>query len=104
MDFEFEKVSKEKSEILKNLLEYYQYDFNVYYNADLNENGKFEFIDIGLYFENENNQALFIKVKEKYAGFILVSNNTKYTEEGKNIEEFWVMPKYRKGMFAFRVL
>ena len=29
MDFQIEKVSKEKSEILKNLLEYYQYDFNV---------------------------------------------------------------------------
>ncbi len=104
MDFQIEKVSKEKSEILKNLLEYYQYDFNVYYNEDLNENGRFEFIDIELYFENEHNQALFIKVKEKYAGFILISNNTKYSEEAICIEEFWIMPKYRKGMFAFKIL
>jgi len=104
MKFKLEKVSGNKIEVLKNLLEFYQYDFNIFYNDDLNENGRFEFIDADKYFDNIENEALFIKVDEKYAGFILVSSDTKYTNEGKCIEEFWIMPKYRKGMFAFKVI
>lgn len=104
MKFELEKVRKDEKEILKNLLEFYQYDFNIFYNADLNKNGRFEFIDTDEYFKDTENKALFIRVNGKYAGFILVSNNTVYANKGKCIEEFWIMPKYRKGMFAFDVL
>lgn len=104
MKFELEKVRKDEKEILKNLLEFYQYDFNIFYNDDLNEKGKFEFINTEKYFDDTENKALFVKVAGKYAGFALVSNNTLYTDKGKCIEEFWIMPKYRKGMFAIQVL
>lgn len=104
MEFKLDKVKLEEKEILKNLLEFYQYDFNVFYEDDLNENGRFEFIDVDQYFESDDNEALFIKVNEKYAGFILISNNVLHINPGKCIEEFWIMPKYRKGMFTFKVL
>ena len=50
MNIILEKVKKEEKEILNNLLEYYQYDFNIFYNDDLNKNGKFEFINTDKYF------------------------------------------------------
>ena len=104
MNIILEKVKKEEKEILNNLLEYYQYDFNIFYNDDLNKNGKFEFINTDKYFNKKENQAFFVKVDEKYAGFILISKSTEYENKGSFIEEFWIMPKYRKGMFSFKVL
>lgn len=98
--FDLVIVDRENKKILENLLEYYLYDFNIYYNDDLNENGRFEFIDVGIYINDKNNKAFFIKVNNNYAGFILI----KQVEEINIIEEFWIMPKYRKGMFAFKVL
>lgn len=35
-----EKVVKDKENILKQLLEFYLYDFNNYYEDDLSENGR----------------------------------------------------------------
>ena len=77
--FELKVVKENDKDVLRNLLEYYLYDFNFYYEDDLNENGRFEFIDVEPYINNNNHKAYFIIV-------------------------FWIMPKYRKGMFAFEVL
>ena len=45
-------------------------------------------------------KAFFILVDNHYAGFVLTNTG----KEKSVIEEFWIMPKYRKGMFAFEVL
>lgn len=105
IDFILEKVEKDKENILKNLLEYYLYDFNVFYEDDLNENGRFEFVETSNYILKDNYEAFFIKVNNNYAGFILINNKTQFAKQpATRIEEFWIMPKYRKGLFAFRVL
>lgn len=105
INFILEKVEKNKENILKNLLEYYLYDFNMFYEDDLNENGKFEFVNTSDYILKNNYEAFFIKVKNNYAGFILINNNTRFANQpATKIEEFWIMPKYRKGLFAFKVL
>lgn len=95
-----EKVVKDKENILKQLLEFYLYDFNNYYEDDLNENGRFDFIDTTPYFTQNNYSAFFIKVNDKYAGFVLLIEKN----ETVIIEEFWIMPKYRKGYFAINIL
>ena len=98
--FELKKVKENDKEVLRNLLEYYLYDFNYYYEEDLNENGRFEFIGVEPYINNNFYKAFFILVDNHYAGFVLT-----YTGKEKSVvEEFWIMPKYRKGMFAFEVL
>lgn len=102
--FSLEKVKKEEENILQNLLEFYLYDFNFFYEDDLNDNGRFEFIDTNEYFTKEKYEAFFIRVKDKLAGFILINNNTELIKNGTRIEEFWIMPKYRKGYFSFSVL
>ena len=93
-------VNEDSKNILKNLLEYYLYDFNIYYEDDLNDSGRFEFIDVEPYINSDTKKSYFVKVNNYYAGFILI----KQVEEINIIEEFWIMPKYRKGMFAFKVL
>ena len=98
--FELKIVEENDKEVLRNLLEYYLYDFNYYYEDDLNENGRFEFIGVEPYINNNFYKAFFILVDNHYAGFVLT-----YTCKEKSVvEEFWIMPKYRKGMFAFEVL
>lgn len=74
--FSLEKVKKEEENILQNLLEFYLYDFNFFYEDDLNDNGRFEFIDTSEYFTKEKYESFFIKVKDKLAGFILINNKT----------------------------
>lgn len=98
--FELIIVNENNKKILENLLEYYLYDFNIYYEDDLNDSGKFEFIDVEPYINNSNNKAFFVKINKYYAGFILI----KQAKDAIAIEEFWIMPKYRKGIFAFKVL
>ena len=100
MEFELIEVKEIEKDILKHLLEFYLYDFNFYYEDDLNEKGRFDFIDIEPYFNNKNNKAYFIKSKGNFAGFVLLVDNNNI----QTIEEFWIMPKYRKGYFAFKVL
>ena len=98
--FELKVVKENDKDVLRNLLEYYLYDFNFYYEDDLNENGRFEFIDVEPYIYNNYFKAYFIIVDNHYAGFVLTS----FGKEKSIVEEFWIMPKYRKGMFAFEVL
>lgn len=100
MEFRLEQAKNNEQDILKNLLEFYLYDFNFYYEDDLNSKGRFDFIDTKPYFNNENYKAYFIKVNENFAGFILLIKNNNI----QTIEEFWIMPKYRKGYFTFEVL
>ena len=104
MNFYLEKVNKDQKNILDNLLEYYLYDFNIFYEDDLNENGRFEFIKTSEYFEKEKYDAYFIKVNNNYAGFVLINNQTELIDKGTRIEEFWIVPKYRKTYFAFQIL
>lgn len=100
MDIEFKKISVNEKEIFKNILEFYSYDFCQYYNYDLNENGKFEKINVEKYFENNIYQVLFIVINKKIAGFII----KKEDETFKYVDEFWIMPKYRKGLLTYRVI
>ena len=50
--FKLIKVNEKNKNVLKNLLEYYLYDFNIYYEDDLNESGRFESIDVEPYINN----------------------------------------------------
>lgn len=65
--FELVTVNEINKMILENLIEFYLYDFNIYYEDDLNDNGRFEFIDVEPYINSDNNKAFFIKVNNYYA-------------------------------------
>lgn len=100
MNIELKIICKHDENILKNLFEYYSYDFSKYYNYDLNDNGKFDKVNVEKYFDKSIYQVYLIKVDKKYAGFIIAKKEEKFN----CVNEFWIMPKYRKGFFAYNVL
>jgi predicted acetyltransferase len=100
MNIELVKVEENERNILKNMLEFYSYDMSRFFNYELTEEGKFDRFDIDEYFNNDKNDVFFIKEEGKKVGFIL----TKKKDLFISFEEFWILPKYREGFFAYNVL
>ena len=105
-NLELIKINKDNKYILDNVLEYYQYEFNEFYNFfdDLNKNGRYELISTDKYILNSKYNAFLIIKNDKIAGFIMINNCTKFIKEGIYISEFYILPKYRNGFFSIDVL
>ena len=99
MDIKIELVKKEEKEILRNLLEKYGYEFSQYNNLDVNDLGLYGYDYLDLFWLEENLFPYFIKVDNKLAGFIMVSDNpeTKKYELNYAISNFFVLYKYRRN-------
>ena len=104
MRIEVVPVAVGEKEILKNLLEKYDYEFSQYDNRDVNGLGLYGYDYLDYYWTEPNRLPFFIKVDGKLAGFVMVNDypevvkGTQYT-----LSEFFVMYKYRKmgvGRFA----
>ena len=97
MKISIEKITIDEKEILRNLMEKYDYEFSQYEDMDVNNLGLYGYKYIDHYWTEENRYAYFIKVDCKLAGFILVNNHVDTTIETKySIAEFFVMYKYKK--------
>lgn len=90
-------VSVGEKEILKNLLEKYDYEFSQYDHRDVNALGLYGYDYLDHYWVEEKRWPFFIKVDGKLAGFVMVNDypevvrDTDYT-----LAEFFVMHKYRR--------
>jgi predicted acetyltransferase len=97
MNITIEKITIEEKEILRNLLEKYNYEFSQYDSRDVNKLGLYGYDYLDHYWIENNRYAYFIKADNNLAGFIMVNNyqeiniKTNYT-----ISEFFVMYKYRR--------
>ena len=98
MNILIEPVKKEEKEILRNLFEKYDYELSQYTDNDVNLLGLYGFEYLDYYWTEKNRFAFFIKVDNRFAGFILINDypaikelNTNYT-----MDSFFVMYKYRK--------
>jgi len=98
-------VSKDEKEILRNLLEKYEYEFSQYDMKDVNNLGLFGYDYLDNYWTEKNRFPYFIKVDNKLAGFVMVNDypiinlDTDYS-----MSEFFIMYKYRRrGVGAFAV-
>ena len=97
-------VEYKDKEVLRNLMEYYLYDFSEIENFDLYPHGRFEYKYLDYYWTEDTRFPFFIMVNDLYAGFILVRKKDKHTHV---ISEFFVMRKYRRngiGEHAARVI
>lgn len=56
-----------------------------------------EYKYLDLYWERPNRFPYFIKVDGKIAGFVLVNSHVLVQVGGKNVAEFYVLKKFRKG-------
>lgn len=97
MHFELEPVAEEQKEILRNLLEKYDYEFSQYDGVEVNALGLYGYSYLDNYWTEDGRWAFFLKVDGKLAGFAMVNN---YPEAGEPLDfcmsEFFVMYKYRR--------
>jgi predicted acetyltransferase len=97
MNITIEEIRVDEKEILKNLLEKYNYEFSQYEETDVNKLGLYGYDWLDCYWTEEKRFPYFIKVNNIIAGFILVNDypetniKTDYT-----LSEFFVMYKYRR--------
>ncbi len=103
-----EPVKKEEKEILKNLLEKYDYEFSQYDNRDVNNLGLYGYDYLDNYWTEENRYPYFIKADGKLTGFVMVNDYPEIKiDTDYSISEFFVMYKYRRcgiGKYAVRYI
>lgn len=104
MKLELKPVKSEEKEILRNLLEKYDYEFSQYDHRDVNPIGLYGYQYLDHYWTDKNRWAYFILAEGQLAGFVMIND---YPEvEGEidySMAEFFVMHKYRRagvGRFA----
>jgi predicted acetyltransferase len=97
MNIAIEEITIDEKEVLRNLLEKYNYEFSQYENRDINKLGLYGYKYLDNYWTEENRFPFFIKVDNKLAGFIMINgypeNNIKTSYA---ISEFFIMYKYRR--------
>ncbi|MDR1180196.1 MAG: GNAT family N-acetyltransferase [Spirochaetales bacterium] len=95
------KKEKEK-EILKNLSEKYSYEISQYLENDVNALGLYNYwddfdFDFDYYWSQKKWRPYFIKVDKKLAGFVLITNEKRFSNNTKYfLQDFFVMYKYRR--------
>ncbi|SDN24228.1 Predicted acetyltransferase [Fictibacillus solisalsi] len=92
MELTLGKATLENKNVLKQMLELYRYDFSEFDSSDLNEDGQYGYAYLDDYWQEEGRHPFFIKVDNRYAGFVLVRK----IRDTYAIAEFFVMKKYRK--------
>ena len=97
MDITIEQVKVGEKEILRNLLEKYDYEFSQYDNRDVNDLGLYGYSYLDNYWTEENRFPFFIKVDKKLAGFVMVNDYPEIKlDTNYSLSEFFIMYKYRR--------
>jgi len=101
MKVELTFVERDDKEILRNLMEKYDYELSQYGNDDVNKLGLYGFDYLDNYWqEGARRWAYFIKVDDKLAGFAMIVSDYRYLDDSKSdylMSDFFVMYKYRKA-------
>ena len=99
MNIELVVVERDEKEILRNLMEKYDYEMSQYGNDDVNKLGLYGFDYFDNYWqEGAKRWAYFIKVDGKLAGFAMFISDYFYLKDKKSdymMNDFFVMYKYR---------
>jgi len=90
------KASKEHNIVIRNLMQFYMYDFSEYTRYDVEDNGLFApYADLQDYFEGDNKFPYIVKADDKYVGFVLVKFTSSKDRSYFSIAEFFILKKYR---------
>jgi predicted acetyltransferase len=97
MHFTLVKALKEHKTAMKNLMQFYIYDFSEYLEYDVEADGLFApYPDLEDYWEGANNKFPYIiKSDDKYIGFVLVKFIESEVLNYFSIAEFFILRKYR---------
>lgn len=98
MELRIKRVEAYEKEILRNLLEKYDYEFSQWDGRDVNAMGLFGYAYLDHYWTEENRFAYFLFAEGKIAGFAMVNgHNETLRKADLNLAEFCILPKYRCG-------
>ena len=107
MTIELVAVQRDDKEILRNLMEKYDYELSQYGGDDVNKLGLYGFDYLDNYWqEGAKRWAFFIKADGKLAGFAMILSDYFYLDDKESdyvMSDFFVMYKYRNagvGRFA----
>ncbi|MGG3837215.1 GNAT family N-acetyltransferase [Paenibacillus thiaminolyticus] len=91
------RIWAEEETVLRQLMQYYFYDFSAYNDADVLPDGRYgEYPDLERYWEpGSGHHPYFIEVNDGLAGFALVTVETNKGMPLHVMSEFFVMRKYR---------
>ena len=96
MNHELIYAFKDYKDVIKNLMQFYIYDFSEYVDYDVEEDGLFKpYPNLEEYWREADKFPYVIKKDEKYAGFVLVKT-MKSEKHYYSIAEFFIMKKYRR--------
>ncbi len=96
MNVDVSKVELSQKPILRNLVEYFEYDLSLYTDRDVNSSGTFEYKYLDNYWTEENRYPYFIIVNEQYGGFALIRRIITKDDVYYSMAEFFVLKKYRR--------
>lgn len=101
-EIKLERVEVESKEQLENLMSLYLHDLSEFApDLKVNENGKFHYDGLELYFKSEDLNPFFILYKGEVAGFVLF-NSGKYVTKDIDyvIHELFLLKAFRKKGIA----
>ena len=98
MTVELKQVTVEEKEILRNLLEKYDYEFSQWDKRDVNMLGLYGYNYLDYYWTEEKRWAYFIMVDKKLAGFAMIIDLPEVNDRDTDFQmaEFFVLHKYRR--------
>lgn len=90
-------VRCDEKEILRNLLEKYNFEFSRWDKRDVNDLGLYGYAYLDHYWTEKERYAFFIKVNDKLAGFAMINAYAETVDPiNHGIAEFCILPKYRR--------
>lgn len=82
---------------LENLAQFYYYDFSEVLDMHVDEHGRFGTVDLAAYWIDDWKHPFLLRVADKLAGFALISERSKITDERGvfDMTEFFVLRRFR---------
>jgi len=96
MNIQLHTPSRSDRNLVRHLMELYQYDFSEFDGQDLDEHGCFGYGDLDYFWFEPTHAAFLITVDEKLAGFVLIDDEVVIPGNERSITEFFIMRKYRR--------
>jgi predicted acetyltransferase len=93
------KAGHQHKEAIKNLMQFYMYDFSNFLPLDVEKDGLFApYLNLDSYWQEDASRFPYIIVKDdKYVGFVLVRLIDTKENDTFSIAEFFIMTKYRRS-------
>jgi predicted acetyltransferase len=95
---EIVRATPEQQPVLANLLELYAHDFSEFSASEINEDGRFGYPHLSLYWTEPHRHPFLIRAEGKLAGFILLQKGSRVSGDREiwDVAEFFILRSYRR--------